>query len=111
MRLEIAWWDLDDSPQSIRTLNAHLSEGVTGDWAEVPGLKVKYWVADPAHNRWGAVMVWETDRPAGHPLPPNRAADLIGRPPDHRMGFAVEALAGPAGPAALPIPQVTEEPR
>ncbi|RZU36365.1 hypothetical protein EV284_3853 [Streptomyces sp. BK022] len=108
MRLEIAWWDLDDSPQSIRTLNAHLSEGVTGDWAGVPGLKVKYWVADQAHNRWGAVMVWETDRPAGQPLPPNRAADLIGRPPDHRMGFAVEAL---ADPTALPIPQVTQEPR
>ncbi|MFJ8731426.1 hypothetical protein [Streptomyces bauhiniae] len=108
MRLEIAWWDLDDSPDSIRALNEHLSEGVTGDWAEVPGLRVKYWVADPAHNRWGAVMVWETDRPAGHPLPPNRAADLIGRPPDHRMGFAVEAL---ADPAARPIPQVTQEPR
>jgi hypothetical protein len=35
-------------------------------------------------------MVWQPARPVNS-LPPNRAAELIGRPPDHRSGFDVEA--------------------
>lgn len=101
MNLEIAWWDLDGSPQSVDSLREHLRDGVTDDWADVPGLRVKFWVADRDRNRWGAVMVWETDRPAAHLLPPNRAAELIGRPPGHRMRFAVEAVA--EGVHVLPV--------
>jgi hypothetical protein len=101
VKLEIAWWDLDGSPQDVESLRAHLRDGVTDDWAEVPGLRVKFWIADPDRNRWGAVMVWETDRPADRPLPANRAADLIGRPPDHRMRCDVEAVA--EGLHALPV--------
>jgi trans-2,3-dihydro-3-hydroxyanthranilate isomerase len=101
VKLEIAWWDLDGSPQSVESLRTHLRDGVADDWADVPGLRLKFWVADRDRNRWGAVMVWETDRPAGHPLPPNRAAELIGRPPGHRMRFDVEAVA--EGVHALPV--------
>ncbi|WP_329302358.1 YdhR family protein [Streptomyces sp. NBC_00659] len=101
MRLEIAWWDLDGSPQTVDSLRAHLRDGVADDWADVPGLRAKFWIADRDGNRWGAVMVWEDDRPATGELPPNRAAELIGRPVGHRMGFDVEAVA--EGLHALPV--------
>ncbi|MCJ1680417.1 hypothetical protein MTF65_24350 [Streptomyces sp. APSN-46.1] len=93
MRVDISWWDLDGSSQTIDSLREHLRDGAVDTWAEVPGLQLKFWIADRERNRWGAVMVWETDRPAGEELPPNRAAELIGRPPGHRMHFEAEAVA------------------
>ncbi|MFB6560492.1 MULTISPECIES: hypothetical protein [unclassified Streptomyces] len=89
MRVDIAWWDLDGSPQTIDSLREHLRDGTADAWREVPGLRLKFWMADRLRNRWGAVMLWESDRPAG--LPANRAAELIGRPPTHRTRFDVEA--------------------
>jgi hypothetical protein len=91
MRVDIAWWDLDGSNQTIDSLNDHLRGGVTGKWARVPGLRLKLWVADRERNLWGAVMVWEGERPAARLLPPNHAAELIGRPPDHRLRLEVAA--------------------
>ncbi len=90
MLIDIAWWELDGSGQTVDSLRAHLREEATAAWAEVPGLLLKTWMADRAGNRWGAVMLWETDRPA-EVLPPNRAAELIGAPPTRRERFAVEA--------------------
>ncbi|MFI1355902.1 hypothetical protein ACH4TV_20355 [Streptomyces sp. NPDC020898] len=102
MRVDIAWWDLDGTPQTIDSLREHLRDGAVADWSDVPGLRLKLWIADRRHNRWGAVMLWEADRPAA--LPPNRAAQLIGGPPAHRTRFDVEAavegvhtLPGPDG--------------
>ncbi|MEV6054599.1 hypothetical protein [Streptomyces sp. NPDC052107] len=89
MRVDIAWWELDGSPQTIDSLREHLRDGTVEAWREVPGLRLKFWMADRQHNRWGAVMLWESDRPAD--LPANRAAELIGRPPTHRTSFDVEA--------------------
>ena len=86
MRVDIAWWDLDGSRQTIESLREYLRDGAVGPWAEVPGLRLKFWMADRDHNRWGAVMLWESDRPADRPLPPNRAVELIGYPPTHRCG-------------------------
>jgi hypothetical protein len=91
MRLDIAWWDLDASAQSIDSLREHLREGAAEPWADVPGLRLKLWMADREHNRWGAVMLWEADRPADRALPPNLAAELIGYPPTERARFEVEA--------------------
>ncbi|MEV5595086.1 hypothetical protein [Streptomyces sp. NPDC052496] len=90
MRADIAWWELDGSPQTIDSLRAHLRDGAADAWCDVPGLRLKFWMADRQHNRWGAVMLWESGRPAV--LPANRAAELIGRPPDHRAGFGIEAM-------------------
>lgn len=90
MRVDIAWWDLDGSAATIDSLREHLRDGTTDQWAGVPGLRLKFWMADPERNRWGAVMLWETGRPST--LPPNRAAELIGYPPTHRSGFEVEAV-------------------
>lgn len=97
MRVDIAWWDLVGTGQTVESLRAHLREGALA-WADVPGLRLKLWVADAEHDRWGAVMVWESDRPAE--LPPNTAAELIGGPPAHRFRFEVEAAV--EGRHALP---------
>ncbi|GAB2611341.1 hypothetical protein GCM10027168_50230 [Streptomyces capparidis] len=89
MRVDIAWWDLDGTPQTIDSLREHLRDGGAEPWAEVPGLRLKMWLADREGNRWGAVMLWEAERPPV--LPPNRAAELIGHPPTQRLSFEVEA--------------------
>lgn len=89
MRVEIAWWDLDGTTATIDSLREHLRDGAAEAWAAVEGLRLKFWMADRDGNRWGAVMLWEGERPAE--IPPNRAAELIGHPADHRLGFDIEA--------------------
>ncbi|SDQ98046.1 hypothetical protein [Actinopolyspora saharensis] len=92
MRAEIAWWELDGSPQTVDSLQAQLDEPTVLPWGEVPGLMVKFWIADLERNRWGAVMLWGDERPDNAELPPNRAAELIGFAPTHRFTFDVESL-------------------
>jgi len=92
MRVDIAWWNLDGTSQTIDSLREHLRDGAAEAWATVPGLRLKYWMADREHNRWGAVMLWESaERPEAHLLPPNRAAELIGCAPHQRERFEIEA--------------------
>lgn len=91
MRIDVAWWDLDGSSQTIDSLRRHLQSGAVEPWSKVPGLRWKCWVADRDRNLWGALMVWEVDRPVDVPLPTNHAAELIGGPPHHRLRFEVEA--------------------
>jgi trans-2,3-dihydro-3-hydroxyanthranilate isomerase len=91
MRIDIAWWDLDGTPQTIDSLRDHLRDDAVPVWAEVDGLRLKFWIADREHNRWGALMIWEADRPADQSLPPNQAKELIGTPPGHRVSFEVGA--------------------
>src|SRR5262245_21000190 len=86
MKATIAWWDLTDSEQTIDSLRAYLRDEGVAPWESVKGLRLKFWVADRAGNRWGAVMLWETD-PGDQPLPPHRAAELIGYPPTERVRF------------------------
>lgn len=90
MKATITWWDLDKSDQTIDSLREYLRDGAVSAWADVAGLRLKFWVADRAGNRWGAVMLWESD-PGDQPLPPHRAAELIGYPPTERVRFDVEA--------------------
>lgn len=92
MKASITWWDLAESSQTIESLRAYLRDGGVQPWEEVRGLRLKLWVADPVGNRWGAVMIWESDDfGAGQDLPPHRAAELIGYPPTTRVRFDVEA--------------------
>jgi trans-2,3-dihydro-3-hydroxyanthranilate isomerase len=102
MRVDIAWWELDGSTtQTIDSLREHVDADMVSEWARVPGLRMKLWLADRKTNRWGAVMVWESDRPTERPLPENRAAELIGRPADQRLRFEVEV--GVVGPEGLSL--------
>jgi trans-2,3-dihydro-3-hydroxyanthranilate isomerase len=90
MRVDIAWWDLASSA-ALDSLRHGLDSTVLEDWTGVPGLRQKLWLADPWGTRWGAVMVWDGDRPPSAKLPPNQAAEMIGRAADHRGRFEVVA--------------------
>ncbi len=92
MKALITWWDLAESRQTIDSLRAALDADGVEAWRTVPGLRSKFWISEPAGNRWGAVMVWESAPVAGQQLPPNRAAELIGYPPTERTWFDVEAM-------------------
>jgi hypothetical protein len=90
MTVTIVWWDLTDSDATIESLEQDMRNSIEV-WNEVEGLRVKLWIADREKRRWGAVMWWAPGLSADRPLPPNRAAELIGRPPTHRAQFDVVA--------------------
>jgi trans-2,3-dihydro-3-hydroxyanthranilate isomerase len=94
MRADVVWWDLDETSLDVEALAARLRDDGVQEWADVPGLVVKLWLADRRHNRWGALMLWDPERPDEAFLPPNRAAELIGAPPSQRTRFDVEAMVG-----------------
>lgn len=90
MRTVIVWWDLSESAQTIESLRAYLLDESVAAFAEVPGLRFKMWISDPATKRWGAVLLFESAEAAEQPLP-SRAAELIGYPPTESHVFDVEA--------------------
>lgn len=96
MKAVIAWWDLRGTGQSVASLRESLQREGTDAWASVEGLRHKFWISDPVGERWGAVMVWDSEEAAEaarrRGLPPNRAAELIGRPPALRLVTDVEAV-------------------
>nr|WP_237539663.1 hypothetical protein [Streptomyces sp. SID4917] len=83
---------MTESEQTIDTLREYLRSDGVPPWNSVKGLRLKFWISDRPGNRWGAVMLWESAE-AGEqqPLPPHRAAQLIGYPPTERVRFEVEA--------------------
>lgn len=92
MKAVIAWWDLRGTGHSVASLRESLRREGTDAWASVEGLRHKFWISDPVGERWGAVMVWDSEEDAlQRGLPPNRAAELIGRPPALRLVMDVEA--------------------
>jgi hypothetical protein len=91
MKVSIAWWNLDESEETIDSLRTYLHDEGVAPWNSVPGLALKLWIADREHNRWGAIMLWESDSPDPSDLPPNKAAELIGYGPTQRVAFETEA--------------------
>jgi hypothetical protein len=92
MKASITWWDLTESTQTIDSLREYLRDEGVQPWAAIKGLRLKFWISDRVGNRWGAVMLWETDDfGADQVLPPHRALELIGYPPTERVRFDVEA--------------------
>lgn len=91
MKAVISWWDLSESEQTIDSLREFLRDEGVRPWSTVAGLCLKFWIADREHNRWGAVMLWESPDYGKQPLPPHRAAELIGYPASQRIVFDVEA--------------------
>jgi trans-2,3-dihydro-3-hydroxyanthranilate isomerase len=92
MKASISWWDLSGSDQTIDSLRAYLRDEGVQPWERIPGLRLKFWVSDRRTNRWGAVMLWESDADLTAPMPPNRATEIIGYPPSLRMTTDVEAI-------------------
>jgi trans-2,3-dihydro-3-hydroxyanthranilate isomerase len=89
-RLVTVWWDLSESAQTIDSLRAYLRDQSVDAFAEVPGLRLKTWIADSETQRWGAVILWESTEASEGPVP-SRAAELIGYPPTEVHTFDVEA--------------------
>ncbi|MEY2226529.1 hypothetical protein [Streptomyces sp. BF23-19] len=90
MKAAVVWWDLAGTGRTIESMRAFLRDEAVDLFAGVEGLRLKFWISDPATERWGAVLLWESARAAAAPLPA-RAAQLIGRPPVQRTLFDVEA--------------------
>lgn len=91
MKATIAWWNLDQSKQTISSLREYLNDKNVDPWRRIPGLRLKIWISNPNNNLWGAVMLWEDEYYMSQSLPPNKATELIGYPPTHRIVFDVEA--------------------
>lgn len=90
MRADIVWWDLSASSQTIESMREYLRNESVSAFSGVPGLRFKMWLSDPGTNRWGAVLLWESDDASRQSLP-SRAAELIGYPPLVTHSFDVEA--------------------
>lgn len=115
MKVTVSWWDLSTSEQTIDSLRTHLRDEGVEPWTQVHGLRLKLWVSDRSTNRWGAVMLWESAAGPDAPLPPNRATELIGYPPTHRMTTDVEAIvegvrSGSSSDLGLAFEQIGESP-
>ena len=90
MQLELAWWELGDGDPPVDALLSNPSfQAAQQDWAQVPNLLTKLWLASGAAPRWGALMIWNGEKPPLARLPRNVSAEIIGRPPDHRLFFDV----------------------
>lgn len=92
MKAAVSWWDLAGSTQTIDSLRDYLREEGVEPWERVHGMRLKFWISDRETNRWGAVMLWEATADLTAPMPPNRAAELIGYPPTVRILTDVEAI-------------------
>src|SRR5262249_50724700 len=90
MRVTIVWWELSASGQTIESMRKYLRDESVSAFAEVPGLRFKMWISDPDADRWGAVLLWESEEASRQPLP-SRALELIGYPPAAEHAFDVEA--------------------
>lgn len=91
MIITIAWWNLDDSPQTIHSLRQYLKNEGIMPWKSIKGLRLKMWLSDSKKNLWGAIMLWESSQYMAQDLPPNIATSLIGYPPTLRKQFEIEA--------------------
>lgn len=90
MLVRIAWWELKGSPVSIEKLRDYLADESVEAFSHVEGLRFKAWISDRATNRWGAVYLFESAEAAAQEMP-SRAAEIIGKPPDNKEDFEVEA--------------------
>jgi hypothetical protein len=90
MRADIVWWDLSASGQTIESMRDYLRDESVAAFSDVPGLRFKMWLSDPTTNRWGAVLLWESEEASRQALP-SRALQLIGYPPVAAHRFNVEA--------------------
>lgn len=91
MIMECVWWELTPKEPGIKQLQAQLEPTDLACWQRIDALQAKYWFMNETPPRWGAVMLWRTRKPALALLPLNKAAEMIGRPPDVRLQFTVAA--------------------
>jgi hypothetical protein len=88
--LRLVLWNLADSQTTVAELRRYLRDESVEAFSEVPGLRLKVWIADEATERWGALYLWESREAAEQALP-SRVRELIGKEPDIGETFDVEA--------------------
>jgi hypothetical protein len=91
MMMECVWWELTPKDPNIEQLCAQLIRTDIAIWHQIDELQAKYWIMNETPPRWGAVMLWNDEKPDLSVLPLNIAAETIGRPPDTRQCFIVSA--------------------
>ncbi|SFO01192.1 hypothetical protein [Xenorhabdus japonica] len=89
MKIELAWWDLDDNDPNVDILSASLTKQILEEWENVPNLTKKFWFTSNKGSCWGAMMIWNGDKPDISVMPNNISGEIIGRVPDHRIIFDV----------------------
>jgi hypothetical protein len=90
MRVELAWWDLGaGDPDADELAASPAIQQAFAEWDRVPNLTTKLWLISRDAGHWGALMLWHGEKPDRANLPRNISAELIGRPPDHRIAFDV----------------------
>lgn len=100
MHAVIAWWDLTGTGHTAESLRPVLLDEGVPHFARAEGLRLKFWISDPATGRWGAVFLWESAEAAAAAVP-SGIGRLIGRPPDFTSAFDVEAVVEGISAAAL----------
>ncbi|RLM27275.1 hypothetical protein BIY29_03390 [Brenneria alni] len=91
MIMECVWWELTEKDPDIARLRTQLAHTDITVWHPIGALQAKYWIMNESPPRWGAVILWRGEKPALSVLPPNLAAEAIGRSPDVRLHFTVAA--------------------
>lgn len=87
MNIEVVYWKLGNSDPAIHSLNELIDKECISLWSKVGNIKDKIWFEDPSGGYWGAIMIWEKEKPDLSQLPPNSPREIIGRAPDVRLSF------------------------
>ncbi len=93
MYLSMVAWDLSRSTQTVESLRAYLRDYAVDAYAELNGMRLKAWFANPEQQVWGAVYLWDSTEHMSGPLRVSRAVELIGYEPTSFGIFEVEAVA------------------
>lgn len=86
----ISWWNVLSRGYAPAELSRILINEIEQDWGSVDGLAAKFWLEQPEHGLWGAVMIWADRRSLDRASGDNPAARLLGQP-DERTMFVVPA--------------------
>ncbi|MEF2482178.1 hypothetical protein V4D09_02595 [Vibrio mimicus] len=89
MNIELACWVLGDKDCSVDVLNDLIDETCLSDWKNVNQIDEKIWVEDVNGKYWGALVIWNDDKPPLMSLPKNAPKEILGRDPDIRFFFNI----------------------
>ncbi|MER6692053.1 hypothetical protein [Streptomyces minutiscleroticus] len=94
MHIVIAWWDGAHSAGAPHTGRAQAQKSPKPeegpDLDAVPGLRTSRWLTDPAADRQGLALFWDSATSAARSLP-TVSTKLFGCAPSHRWSFEVSS--------------------
>lgn len=93
MKIEIVYWCLQDKYFDLDVLRKTIDEKSLSNWRNVDALNEKIWVENEKEGWWGAIMIWDGEKPDLCDLPANVSRDILQRAPDFRMSFDINAIA------------------